>query len=240
MSYKFEMHFHTVEVSACAQVPAAEAAAAYRRAGYAGVVVTDHYAAYNFARFPGDWEQKVDAYLAGFRAAKAAGEPLGLTVLLGLELRLDGTEKSGEPVLDALRDSINEYLVYGVTEEQLRQYPALYSLNEKELKALAEKLGWFVAQSHPFRCGMKRCPAAYLDGVEVMNGNPRHDSHNEDAAAYCRANGLIGISGSDFHQWEDLAIGGLDFTGPVTGSPELIARLRAGEFVRICEKTSAV
>lgn len=84
---------------------------------------------------------------------------------------------------------------------------------------------------------MKRCPAAYLDGVEVMNGNPRHDSHNEDAAAYCRANGLIGISGSDFHQWEDLAIGGLDFTGPVTGSPELIARLRAGEFVRICEKT---
>lgn len=43
------------------------------------MVVTDHYAAYNFASFPGDWDTKVDAYLAGYRAAKAAGEPLGLT-----------------------------------------------------------------------------------------------------------------------------------------------------------------
>ena len=144
MAYPFEMHFHTDEVSPCGNVPAAEAAAAYRREGYAGVVVTDHYAAYNFARFPGDWDTKVDAYLAGYRAAKAAGEPLGLTVLLGLELRLDGAEKTGEPALDALRDSINEYLVYGVTEEQLRRYPALYTLDEKRLKALAEQLGWFV------------------------------------------------------------------------------------------------
>ena len=54
MAYPFEMHFHTDEVSPCGNVPAAEAAAAYRREGYAGVVVTDHYAAYNFARFPGD------------------------------------------------------------------------------------------------------------------------------------------------------------------------------------------
>ena len=52
MAYPFEMHFHTDEVSPCGNVPAAEAAAAYRREGYAGVVVTDHYAAYNFARFP--------------------------------------------------------------------------------------------------------------------------------------------------------------------------------------------
>ena len=69
MAYPFEMHFHTDEVSPCGNVPAAEAAAAYRREGYAGVVVTDHYAAYNFARFPGDWDTKVDAYLAGYRAA---------------------------------------------------------------------------------------------------------------------------------------------------------------------------
>ena len=234
MAYPFEMHFHTDEVSPCGNVPAAEAAAAYRREGYAGVVVTDHYAAYNFARFPGDWDTKVDAYLAGYRAAKAAGEPLGLTVLLGLELRLDGAEKTGEPALDALRDSINEYLVYGVTEEQLRRYPALYTLDEKRLKALAEQLGWFVAQSHPCRSGMRPCPAAYLDGVEVLNGTPRHNSHNEDAASFCRTNGLVGLSGSDFHEWEDLAIGGLDFAGPVPDGATLVARLRAGEFVRIC------
>ena len=67
-----------------------------------------------------------------------------------------------------------------------------------------------------------------------MNGTPRHNSHNEDAASFCRANGLVGLSGSDFHEWEDLAIGGLDFAGPVPDSATLVARLRAGEFVRIC------
>ena len=91
-----------------------------------------------------------------------------------------------------------------------------------------------MAQSHPCRSGMKPCPAAYLDGVEVMNGNPRHNSHNEDAASFCRTNGLVGLSGSDFHEWEDLAIGGLDFAGPVPDGATLVARLRAGEFVRIC------
>lgn len=123
MSYKFEMHFHTVEVSACAQVPAPRPPRPTGGRATRGVVVTDTTLptispvspAIGSRRWMPTWTASVPP--------RRLGSLLGLTVLLGLELRLDGTEKSGEPVLDALRDSINEYLVYGVTESSSGSTP---------------------------------------------------------------------------------------------------------------------
>lgn len=221
MPYRFEMHFHTAEVSPCGNIPAAEGIVAYKKQGYSGVVVTDHYAGYNFERFSGDWEQKLDAYLTGARAAMEAGARVGLTVLLGMELRLD------RPLFGA---PCNEYLVYGVTEEQLRRYRELYLLTEPELAKLSAELGWFIAQAHPCRTGMTFCPAEYLQGVEIFNGNRRHDSHNREAAAFCEQHNLIGIAGSDFHEWEDLGAGGVDFFAPVNGPSDLLRQLRNREF----------
>ena len=40
--FLFEMHLHTAGVSTCAHVPAEKSMRLYKRAGYAGVVVTDH------------------------------------------------------------------------------------------------------------------------------------------------------------------------------------------------------
>lgn len=230
MAFFWELHFHTAETSPCGSIPAADGVAAYKEKGYAGIVVTDHYAAYNFARFSGGWEKKLDAYLAGSRAAREAGARLGITVLQGMELRLDAAPACGDPQLDALRGTANEYLVYGVTYPQLLEYRELYRLNERELAALAKKLGWVVAQAHPCRPGMALCPPAYIDGAEVYNGNKRHDSHNPEALAFCRDNGLLPLSGSDFHEWEDLARGGLAFRGRIDTSDGLTAALRAGGY----------
>lgn len=124
MPFCMEMHFHTAEVSPCGNVPAAEAVRAYRERGYRGVVVTDHYAKYNFDRFPGSWTDKLAAWLTGYRAAKHEGEAIGLAVLLGMELRLGGDNAP-----------VNEYLVYGVTEGQLAASPALWELDEPGLAA---------------------------------------------------------------------------------------------------------
>jgi hypothetical protein len=48
-----------------------------------------------------------------------------------------------------------------------------------------------------------------LDGLEVYNGNPRHNSQNDKAFAYAKKHELKMISGSDFHEYEDLALGGI-------------------------------
>ena len=41
--YLYDTHVHTSEGSACGQNTGAEMARAYQKAGYAGIVVTDHF-----------------------------------------------------------------------------------------------------------------------------------------------------------------------------------------------------
>ena len=190
MCYKAELHLHTSEVSPCGSVPAAKAMEQYRQSGYDLVVVTDHYYDGFFANRQGDWPQIVDQYLAGYMAAKEAGEALGLTVLLGLELRFHG--------------HMDDYLVYGVDRDFLLQYPRLYQMTQEEFFVLANREGLFLAQAHPFRPGCDHQKGEYLHGVEVFNGNVRHNSHNEKALAFAQQYGLVKIAGSDFHEDYDV------------------------------------
>ena len=43
-------------------------------------------------------------------------------------------------------------------------------------------------------------PAELLDGVEVLNLNPRHDSRNDLALAYAEEHHLLMTAGSDCHR----------------------------------------
>ena len=218
MSGLTEMHFHTSEVSACGSIAAAQGIRAYKERGYDTVVVTDHFHADYFASLPEklSWPEKVERWLAGYRAAKREGEAAGLKVLLGMEIRFV--------------HSPNDYLVYGLTEELLRETVEPYRWSEEDFHRFSRDNGLFFAQAHPFRSGLTRCEPAYLDGMEVYNGNRRQNSRNDQAAAFAAVNGLVPLSGSDFHEWEDLAEAGMLFQPPVTDSMDLIRRLREGRF----------
>jgi predicted metal-dependent phosphoesterase TrpH len=91
-------------------------------------------------------------------------------------------------------------------------------------------LGGLVIQAHPFRY-LRPVRASLLDGVEVMNGNPRHNSQNAKAAAFARKHNLIQFSGSDTHMSEDVARGGLRL-------PELPQTI--GEFVSLIRERNDV
>lgn len=211
--YKFDTHVHCSETSPCARVPGGETARLYSRAGYQGLVVTDHYEGDFFGRLAGlSWEAKAEAFLRGYRACREEGERLGLTVLLGMEIRLNqGPE---------------DYLVFGLREELLLDRPELFRLSLKELAALAERENLLIYQAHPFRKGLSRAPAALLHGMEAYNGNKRSDSRNEEALRYAEETGSPCSSGSDFHWEEDLGRGGLLLPRPVETNADLREYLR--------------
>ena len=215
----FETHFHTSETSACGSVSAVEGVRAYKEKGYDGIVVTDHYHSFFFDRHSGSWEDKAQAWLLGYRTAKAEGDRVGLTVLLGMEWRC--------------RESENDYLVYGFSEQDVFELPALFDLSPAEFCALAHERGWMVFQAHPFRPHLTRLNPALLDGIEVYNGNPRHQSRKEIAEAFARQNGLLMLSGSDFHEWEDLARGGVFLDENVRTIADFTAALRSGSPARV-------
>lgn len=211
--FKYETHLHTKETSGCAKVSAFEIPQLYKDAGYDAIVVTDHYSPNFFEpRRDIDWDRCVRQYLEGYFIAAREGVKIGLPVLLGMEITFE--------------ESHNDYLVYGFDERFLYHHPRLYKKKLKDFRKIADKYGLFVAQAHPFRPHMQEVKPKFLDGMEIFNGNPRHNSHNDLAEEHARKHKLIPLSGSDFHQREDLARGGIIIDEFIGNSEDLASYLR--------------
>ena len=134
MKHLIETHCHTQETSNCAHMPAEKVVKLYASMGYDGLVISDHLHAYTFKRKilnenpQATWEEKVDCFLKGYKAAlKEAENHPGFKVYLGCELRFDEFD--------------NDYLIYGLSEEKLRD---MKDIHEKEtfegFKILKERL----------------------------------------------------------------------------------------------------
>lgn len=219
-SYKIDTHVHTVETSPCGRVSGADVAISYKNAGYGGIVITDHYYDGFFNSICAEsWEDKVDMYLAGYRKALAKGKEIGLDVFLGMEIRFI--------------ENANDYLVFGIDESFLKRHKELYNLNLEKFRSLTQNMNLIVYQAHPFRQNAIPADPKLLDGVEVYNGNPRHDSHNDLALAFAKENKLKLISGSDFHQPEDLARGGIAISERINSVEELLAVLRNNKSISL-------
>ena len=76
---------------------------------------------------------------------------------------------------------------------------------------------------------MTQAPPELLDGIEVFNGNPRHNSRNELALEYAEKNGLLKLSGSDFHQRQDLARGGILVPEEISNPLQLVDSMKNGK-----------
>ena len=108
----------------------------------------------------------------------------------------------------------------------------MHRLDLAGLHALCRRWGALLVQAHPNRKNCHPVDAGLLDGVEVFNGNPRHDSHNALTLAFAQAHPhLIRTSGSDYHQPQDLARGGI--VADAESRESLIQCLREGRFERI-------
>ncbi|MDY3027166.1 MAG: PHP domain-containing protein [Candidatus Faecivicinus sp.] len=217
---KWELHAHCCETSLCGHVPAEELVKSYSGAGYTGLVLTDHYNEKTLDALTGTPEEKVEKWLRGYEIARKTGEECGLTVLFGLEARLPANE--------------NDYLIFGATPALLREHPLLHLQTLPALHALVHSCGAILVQAHPFREVCAPAPAEDLDGVEVFNGHPRHDSRNPLAMEFAIAHPhLIRTSGSDYHRTQDLATGGIETDRAIHTPAGLVQCLKDNAFTRI-------
>ena len=196
--YKIETHLHTNHVSKCGHLSAAEIVKGYADAGYSALIVTDHYNRTTFdflgidPAAPGD---KLTPFLDGYRRVREEAEKVGIRVFRGAELRFDECE--------------NDYLFYGWLDDVLAEPEVVFRMGIAGFAPMARAAGGLIIQAHPYRRSCTPAIARYLDGVEVRNMNPRHDSHNDRAEAYAEEYGLIRTSGSDCHRTEDIGLGGI-------------------------------
>lgn len=189
--HPIETHAHTNVVSPCGCLSPTVLASEYSRAGYSGLVVTDHLvSSLPIFRDIESWPERVHRFFSGFRAVRDAARGSDLVVYPGFELTL--AELPGR-----------DFLVYGIDEKLLAEMPDVCEMNLTAFKGLAAEVGAVIFQAHPYRKNLPVDPE-FIDGLEVYNGNPRHDSRNDLASAFAAQHGLLACSGSDAHRPEDI------------------------------------
>ena len=204
--YKTELHLHTFPVSSCSDIRADEAIEIYAAAGVNSVVVTNHL---------GSWVRtaySAEEYLSDYLLAKEAGERNGVNVILGAELRFDGT--------------YNDYLIYGIDEKDIETLAYYTSADIETFYREFKNERNLIIQAHPFRNGMERVPSEFLDGIEAFNLHPNHNSRIGLAARYARDERLLVTCGSDFHHKNQEALALVRSKEPVRDSFEVAALIK--------------
>ena len=219
--YIYELHQHTSAVSACAHETPEEVVRGLKKAGFSGVVMTEHFYHGNTAvRRHQAWEDFVRPYEETFERAKKAAEKLEFDVLFGIEEGVGGGK---------------EVLIYGITPAFLYAHPELRDIALPELSDLVRAEGGLVVQAHPFRvrdyirAPWEELPAECLDGIEVHNAC-NDDLSNMRAEALAEKHGLIAIAGSDAHTPNSRAQAGIACDKRIRTERELADILREGEY----------
>lgn len=129
----------------------------------------------------------------------------------------------------ALNLPYRDYLVYGLSIETLKKHKEIQDISIEELYSITKSEDALLFAAHPFRGDGVMPSPKYLDGIEVFNGNPRNYSNNDKALKWAQKNNMIQISGSDFHEYEDISAGIYLPSCPDT-IENLIKILRSGDY----------
>lgn len=188
---KIDLHVHTKEISTCGHMSAEEVVQRYKNAGYDCIVITNHFNTHTSSHFEkAGITDFFSLYRDAYLLAKEAGEKQGLLVLNGYEIRFDESE--------------SDYLVYGMSDDTAKDYKNLFAMCPRDFSKLAAEQGFLFYQAHPFRNKMKITEPELLTGIEIKNGNPRHDSRNDIAEIWAKKFNMHMIAGSDAHRYEDV------------------------------------
>lgn len=198
MNFLYETHMHTSEVSACAINSAKEQIKFYKKMGYAGVIITDHFVNGN-STCPNNysWEKKMNHLMKGFIEAKKAGIKYELDVFLGWEYTIRGSD----------------FLTYGLGLDFLVENPDLAHLSIAEYSSRVRRSGGFLAQAHPFRDAFyieNPYPVAphLIDALEVYNAADT-DASNSRAVEYANKHNIPMQAGTDAHRTNGCSYSGI-------------------------------
>ena len=197
MYYLYETHCHGSQCSACAKSPTQDMVRAYREAGYAGMVLTDHFIYGNTAvsrSLP--WEQRMQAYYDAFLDAKAVGDALDFDVIFGFE-HWYGSGK--------------EMLVYGIDLDFLLEHPQIPELSIDEFADLVHENGGLLVQAHPYRRRYYIRDEVTIRpdlvvGIEVYNAW-NSPGENPEALELAKTGEFIYTCGGDTHADWDKMVG---------------------------------
>lgn len=214
--YTTELHAHSSPASPCGDFSPSEVVEFYKAAGVTSLALTNHLHPY---WLDGDPKERAETYLSDYRkACEAAGDDIN--IILGVELRF--TENN------------NDYLVYGVCEEDIEYFISLIPHGIENFYKEAKNDRNVILQAHPFRKNMELAPVNAIDGIESLNMHPNHNSRQSLATRYAKENGLLVSGGSDFHHKDQHAICLMRTENEMKNSYDVAAALKSRKALFDC------
>jgi len=220
--YKFEIHLHSCECSACGSSTSKEMLDAAKENGYAGVVFTNHFYHGNTAIDPKlPWTEFVKFYAEDFYNAKHYGESIGLKVFFGIE---------------EVYAPGKEMLIYGLSPELIAEHPEFKNMSPIEITEFVHSHGGLTVCAHPFRDRIyipnpdTPPDIALFDGIECFNLFNKPEE-NEKAFLFAEKTSLFQTSGGDVHNAKNFGKTGIAFNEAINSYEEFIDKMRAGNFI---------
>ena len=217
-SFLYDTHVHTIETSPCGKLYAADTVEWYASHGYTGLVITDHLHKQFLETVGTDhgWDAVVEQYTAGYKAAVRKANEIGFTVIFGAEMRFS--------------DNDNDYLVYGIDEQWLKEHPFIICQSAKDFFRQYQN-EVLIIQAHPFRDGNEIIFEDSVHGIEMINTNQRHNNYPDRALGLCRRHPeYYRQAGSDTHRAEDRCRAGIITHQKIHDSFEYADLIRSGNF----------
>ena len=217
-AYLYETHLHTFPVSKCARVGVREVVEFYKKLGYDGIFITNHFLDGNInidRSLP--YEERISFFFSDYEEGRRIGEELGIRVFCGVEMSHGGTD----------------FLVYGLGKEWFLAHPEIEGMDKRAQLSLMMDDGALVVQAHPFReanyIACIRLFPRHVHGVETYNGC-RTDFENKMAQEYAKNYGLLPFAGSDNHRGDgQKTLGGMRSDTPIVDEADFVKRVKSGE-----------
>ena len=216
--YKYETHLHTSPVSRCAGVGVEDYLKFYKKMGYDGVFITNHFIDGHInIDEKSNYKAAIDYYFSDYEKGLELSKDIGIKVFHGAEISYKGTD----------------FLVYGLDKEWYLSHPEILEMTKREELEFMIENGAFIVQAHPFR------EAGYIDhirlfprsvhGVEVINAC-RTEFENKMADIYAQNYGLLKIAGSDNHIGsQKKLLAGICCEEPIIDEKDFIEKVKLGK-----------
>jgi len=208
--YLYETHLHTAPVSRCATGTVRESLEFYKKIGYAGVFITNHFIDGSISCDRSlSYEEKINFYFSDYEEALRIGKEIGISVFSGVESSHMGSD----------------FLIYGLEKAWYLSHPEIMEMKKSESLTLMANEGALIIQAHPFR----EHPSTdrimlfprFVHGAEVYNAS-QNDFRNRMAQIYAENYELIPFAGTDNHTAKRKTLGGMQSDTPIKDEKDFV------------------
>ena len=238
MGYRYDLHCHTAQGSACSDFDVRDMVRFYRDHGYAGFVLADHFSGNSTLPWDMPWRERVERFWEIYDTACREAERIGdIKVFFGVEFSLRRKPE------DIRYCTGNDFVITNLDKQWMLEHEEAFGVDFNAGFDAIRTAGGFIIHAHPFLeaswvKSIQLLPRK-VDAVEIINCGLK-DKANESAKWYADRYELPYAAGSDIHHANSPMLAGVETDMPCESITQLVDAIRNRQVTLFCSPADAL